>query len=109
MAKPNGTHSLLREKERFVQELIERKFGVSLNVPAAFQRSATSTRIPGGVIFYSDCFAVLFRDGKLWDVAQHGLAAPVRASVQALAPSAFRSAQAAPMPGPGGVLGDGQL
>jgi hypothetical protein len=109
MAKRNGTHSLLRDKERFVHELIQRKFSDSVDVVKEFQRSATSTYIPGGVIFYSDQYAVLFRDGKLWDAAQHGLDTPTQALVQLLPPIKFESKQATPPPGSEGPLGEGWL
>lgn len=109
MAKRSGTHTLLRDKERFVHELIQRKFGDSVDVVQEFQQSATSTYIPGGVIFYSGQYAVLFRDGKLWDAARHGLNTPIRALIQLLPPILFTAPQAAPMPGSVGVLGEGQL
>jgi hypothetical protein len=109
MANRHGTHSLLRDKERFVHELIQRKFTDSVDVAKEFQQYATSTYIPGGIIFYSDQYAVLFRDGKLWDAAQHGLNTPTQALVQLLPPIMFTSAQAAPPPGSEGALGEGQL
>jgi len=109
MAKRHGTHSLLRDQERFVHELIERKFGASVDVVADFQQSATSTYIPGGVFFYSDEFAVLFRDGKLWDAVRHGLNSPSRALIQLLPPISFQEKRVAPPAGSEGPLGEGWL
>lgn len=109
MANRNGTHSLLRDKERFVHELIQRKFGDSVDVVQEFQQSATSTYIPGGVIFYSGEYAVLFRDGKLWDAVRHGLNNPIRALIQLLPPISFTKERAEPPRGSEGPQGEGWL
>lgn len=117
MAKRNGTHSLLRDKEKLVHELIERKFGDSTAFIATdLQRSATSSTVPNGVIFYSAEYAVLFRDGKLWDVIRHGLfdldkmaEAAGRAKVRSIPADKFSERQMTPPGGSEGPQGEGWL
>lgn len=107
MAKRHGTHAILRDQERFLHELIERKFDVSVDV-RDFQEAVT--RGGGNLIIYSGEYAVLFRDGKRWDVIRHGIADPTDEQMMALDLSRFQEEQMPPMEGnEDGVLGVGAL